>query len=59
MAPIWIIMLTSIAAVLRSAAYGVYEWQQKNKCGAAGLFVISAACFGVVILTLTSILTNL
>lgn len=59
MTPIWIIMLTAIAAALRTAAYGVYTWNSKNRFGGVGLIMIALVCFAVVIFTFISILTNL
>lgn len=59
MTAIWIIMLTSLVAALRAAAYGIYTWKEDNKPGGTGLFVICAACLGIVGLTLTSVLTNM
>ena len=58
MTAIWIIMLTSLAAAIRSAAYGIYTWQEENKCGSVGLFVICAACLCVTGMSAVSILTN-
>lgn len=58
MTPIWIIMLSSIAAAIRTVAYGAYEWREKNKTGAIGVFTIAAVCFGVTVIAFTSILTN-
>lgn len=58
MTPIWIIMLSSAAAALRAVAYGLFEWREKNRAGAVGVFVISAFCAGIVVLTLISVLTN-
>lgn len=59
MAPLWIIMLTSLYAALRSAAYGIYTWQDENKIGGVGLFIISTACLVITTTMLISILTNL
>lgn len=59
MAPILIITLISLTAALRSAAYGLYTWQEENKCGSVGLFVIAFTCLAVSIFTFISILTNL
>lgn len=59
MIPIWIIMLTSLAAAFRTAAYGVYTWNLKNRLGGVGLFLIALICFGIAVFTLISVLTNL
>lgn len=55
----FIISLSALIAAVRTTGYGIYTWTDKNRIGAIGLFVISAVCAAICVVTAYFILTNM